>query len=200
MTEVRVAIIGAGFSSIGMACGLLRAGIGDFVILERAREVGGTWRDNVHPGAARDIPADLHSFSFAPNPNWSHRYPRQEELLAYLNDVADRFGVTPHISFGTRLAERWTPHMAALRGTTVAGFPNLFLLIGPNTALGHTSMVERAYVEPLHRALARSVRQRGGCTSYCQSADGVNPTIWPHTALAFGRTVARLHPQEFRWA
>jgi cation diffusion facilitator CzcD-associated flavoprotein CzcO len=481
MPAVRVAIIGAGFSGIGMACGLLRSGVTDFVVLERAREVGGTWRDNVYPGAACDIPADLYSFSFAPNPDWSHRYPRQDELLAYLRDVADRFGVTPHIAFGTEvadaswddderrwtittnagtwtadvlvsgagpfvdpawpdipglasfggprvhtarwdpalevagrtvavlgtgasaiqlvpelrrrgarvvvlqrtapwviprhdppttagrrrafrrapwrqrlsrarffarqeanfpafavpligrigeaayrrhlrrqvadpelrerltprfrigckrilissdwypalaspevdlvterveriepdaivtadgvrhpadvlvaatgfhvtsppiaarirargtaLAERWTPHMTALRGTTVPGFPNLFVLVGPNTALGHNSMVYvieaqiryalqalaelaargsrtleatpeagRAYAERLDGALARSVWQTGGCVSYYQAADGANPTIWPHSAVAFARTVRRLDPAEFSWA
>jgi len=480
MPAVRVAIIGAGFSGIGMACGLLRTGVTEFVVLERGREVGGTWRDNVYPGAACDIPADLYSFSFAPNPDWSHRYPRQAELLAYLREVADRFGVTPHIAFGTEvtsaewdeverqwtiatdtatwtadvlvsgagpfvdpawpaipgfdafdgprvhtarwdpslelagrtvavlgtgasaiqlvpelrrrgarvlvvqrtapwvvprhdpatterrrrsfrrapwrqrvaralvfarqelnfpafaipligriaegsyrrrlrrevaepalrerltprfrigckrilissdwypalvspevellteaveriegdafvtadgsrhradvlvaatgfhvtsppiaarirargaaLAERWTPHGSALRGTTVSGFPNLFLLIGPNTALGHNSMVyvieaqiryvlqaldrldgrgartleatpeaERAYGDRLDRALSRSVWQRGGCVSYYQAADGANSTIWPHSAAAFGRAVARLHPREYRW-
>jgi cation diffusion facilitator CzcD-associated flavoprotein CzcO len=98
-----VAIIGAGFSGIGMACRLLERGIDEIVVIERAHEVGGTWRDNVYPGAACDIPSDLYSFSFAPNPDWTHRYPSQPELLAYLHDVADRFGVTPKIRFGTEL-------------------------------------------------------------------------------------------------
>ncbi|WP_344200633.1 NAD(P)/FAD-dependent oxidoreductase [Pseudolysinimonas kribbensis] len=477
---MRVAIIGAGFSGIGMACGLLRAGVTDFVLLERAREVGGTWRDNVYPGAACDIPADLYSFSFAPNPDWSHRYPRQEELLHYLRDVADRFGVTPHIRFGTEvesgewdaaaavwriatnaaswtadvlvsasgpfidpawpaipgvetfpgprlhtarwdpaldvagktiavlgtgasaiqlvpelrprgawvivlqrtapwviprhdpptsdrrrrafrrrpwrqrlaralvfagaearfpgfatpvigrvaeavyrrslrrqitdptlreqvmprfrlgckrvlissdwypalaspevrlvtepvlridgaylvtaagarhradvlvaatgfnvtaqpiatrirsrggtLAEHWRPHASALRGTTVAGFPNLFLLVGPNTALAHNSMVyviesqiryvlaalaalearrartietdpvaQRHYADRLDRALTRSVWQTGGCVSYYQDAGGANPTIWPHAAATFARTVRRFDPAEYLW-
>jgi cation diffusion facilitator CzcD-associated flavoprotein CzcO len=122
MAHVRVAIIGAGFSGIGMACGLLRDGLGEFLILERAHAVGGTWRDNVYPGAACDIPADLYSFSFAPNPEWSHRYPRQDELLAYLTDVADRFGVTPHIRFGTALESAdWDAAAAVWRLATSTG-------------------------------------------------------------------------------
>ncbi|MEF2977375.1 flavin-containing monooxygenase [Subtercola sp. YIM 133946] len=88
MRHVRVAIIGAGFAGIGMACQLVRAGIDDFCVLERAGEVGGTWRDNTYPGAACDIRSDLYSFSFAPNPDWEHSYGRQPEILDYLRRVA----------------------------------------------------------------------------------------------------------------
>lgn len=69
--EHRVAIIGAGFSGIGLAIRLRQRATRDFVVFERAREVGGTWRDNVYPGAACDVPSNLYSFSFAPNPAWS---------------------------------------------------------------------------------------------------------------------------------
>jgi cation diffusion facilitator CzcD-associated flavoprotein CzcO len=122
VTRVRVAIIGAGFSGIGMAHGLLARGIDDIVVFERAREVGGTWRDNVYPGAACDIPADLYSFSFAPNPDWSHRYPRQHELLAYLRDVAERTGVRPRIAFGTDVTSaEWDAAASVWRIATNAG-------------------------------------------------------------------------------
>lgn len=99
----RVVILGAGFSGIGMAARLLQAGIGDIVVIERGTEVGGTWRDNTFPGAACDIPSDLYSFSFAPNPGWTRIFPPQGEILGYLRDTADRFGVTPKIRFGTEL-------------------------------------------------------------------------------------------------
>jgi cation diffusion facilitator CzcD-associated flavoprotein CzcO len=101
MTEV--AILGAGFSGIGMAVRLLQAGVDDIVVLERGSDVGGTWRDNTYPGAACDIPSDLYSFSFAPNPDWTRIFPPQREIQAYLRGVADRFGVTPNIRFGTEL-------------------------------------------------------------------------------------------------
>ena len=64
-----------GFSGIGMAARLLKEGIDDFVVLERADEVGGTWRDNTYPGCQCDIPSVLYSFSFMPNPDWSRAVP-----------------------------------------------------------------------------------------------------------------------------
>lgn len=99
MTHHQVAIIGSGFAGLGMATQLRRHGIEDFVIFERAGEVGGTWRDNTYPGCACDVKSDLYSFSFAPNPEWGHRYARQPEILEYLRRTADEFGVRPHICF-----------------------------------------------------------------------------------------------------
>jgi cation diffusion facilitator CzcD-associated flavoprotein CzcO len=71
-----VTIIGAGFGGIGMAVRLIRAGIGDVTILERADRVGGVWAANSYPGAACDIPASLYSFSFAPKSDWTRRTRR----------------------------------------------------------------------------------------------------------------------------
>lgn len=96
-----VAIVGSGFSGLGMAIDLKRRGQDDFVVLERADSVGGTWRDNRYPGCACDVPAPLYSFSFAPNPDWSSLYAGQEEIRAYLEDCTDRFGVRSHIRFGS---------------------------------------------------------------------------------------------------
>ena len=79
-----VAIIGAGFSGICMGIKLLEAGIEDFFILERAAEVGGTWRDNEYPGCACDIPSHLYSFSFEPKADWSRLFPCQQEIQDYL--------------------------------------------------------------------------------------------------------------------
>jgi cation diffusion facilitator CzcD-associated flavoprotein CzcO len=84
--EVKVAIVGAGFSGLGMAIGLKRHHINNFVVLERADDLGGTWRENSYPGCACDVPSHLYSFSFAPNPDWSHIFARREEIWAYLRD------------------------------------------------------------------------------------------------------------------
>ncbi|WP_019587858.1 flavin-containing monooxygenase [Deinococcus apachensis] len=99
-THHQIAIIGSGFAGLGMAALLQRHGMEDFVIFERAGEVGGTWRDNTYPGCACDVKSDLYSFSFAPNPEWGHRYARQPEILEYLRRTADEFGLRPHIRFG----------------------------------------------------------------------------------------------------
>src|SRR5438477_492784 len=95
--HVRIAIIGTGFSGLGMAIRLKQKGIEDFALLERAGDIGGTWRDNTYPGCQCDIPSHLYSFSFAPNPNWTQTYSPQPEIREYLHRCADRFGIRPHV-------------------------------------------------------------------------------------------------------
>ncbi|MFF0203610.1 flavin-containing monooxygenase [Streptomyces sp. NPDC005017] len=95
--HVRVAVIGSGFGGLGAAVRLRREGITDFVVLERAGGVGGTWRDNSYPGCACDVPSHLYSFSFAPNPDWPRTFSGQEHIRAYLEHVTDTFGLRPHI-------------------------------------------------------------------------------------------------------
>src|SRR4029078_12565934 len=85
MTEhVDIAIIGSGFSVIGAAFRLQQAGFDDYVVLERADDVGGTWRDNSYPGCACDVPSHLYSFSFAPNPEWTSSFSQHPEIWSYL--------------------------------------------------------------------------------------------------------------------
>ena len=108
MTHHRVAIVGTGFSGLGMAIKLKQQGDDDFVLLERAGEIGGTWRDNTYPGCRCDVPSHLYSFSFAQNPNWSSTFSPQPEILDYLKDCAERFGIGPHIRFDTEVERaRW---------------------------------------------------------------------------------------------
>jgi cation diffusion facilitator CzcD-associated flavoprotein CzcO len=98
-THHHVIIVGTGFSGLGMAIRLRRHGITDFVLLERAGEVGGTWRDNSYPGCACDVPSHLYSFSFALNPGWSRSFSSRQEIWDYLRHCADSYGVRPHIRF-----------------------------------------------------------------------------------------------------
>jgi len=100
-----VVILGAGMSGLCMAVGLKRAGIDDFVILEKQPGLGGTWWDNRYPGAHVDVPAPVYSFSFAPNPDWQRRFASAPEIQAYMQRVAERFGVLRHIRFNTRLTD-----------------------------------------------------------------------------------------------
>jgi cation diffusion facilitator CzcD-associated flavoprotein CzcO len=103
-----VAIVGAGFGGLGMAIRLKQAGRDDFVLIERGEDIGGTWWANSYPGCQCDIPSNLYSFSFAPNPNWDRAYPMRDQLLEYLRDCAERFGVLPHTRLRTELLEaRW---------------------------------------------------------------------------------------------
>ncbi|THA33816.1 NAD(P)/FAD-dependent oxidoreductase [Streptomyces sp. A1277] len=106
--HVRVAVIGSGFGGLGAAVRLRREGITDFVVLERAGSVGGTWRDNSYPGCACDVPSHLYSFSFAPNPDWPRTFSGQEHIRAYLEHVADTFGLRPHIRLDHEVTQmRW---------------------------------------------------------------------------------------------
>ncbi len=120
--RVRVAIVGAGFSGLGMAIRLKQQGIDDFVVLERGEDVGGTWRDNTYPGAACDVPSHLYSFSFAPNPHWSRTYSPQREIRDYLRRTADRHGVGRHIRFGHEVSDAsWDEATQQWRITTTQG-------------------------------------------------------------------------------
>ncbi|WP_306323558.1 MULTISPECIES: NAD(P)/FAD-dependent oxidoreductase [unclassified Streptomyces] len=106
--HVRVAVIGSGFGGLGAAVRLRREGITDFVVLERADAVGGTWRDNSYPGCACDVPSHLYSFSFAPNPDWPRTFSGQEHIWEYLEHVADTFRLRPHIRLNSEVKEmRW---------------------------------------------------------------------------------------------
>ena len=121
-THVRVAVVGTGFSGLGMAAGLKRKGIYDFVVLERADSIGGTWRDNDYPGCACDVPSNLYSFSFAPNPRWTRNYSPQGEIRDYLVETASQLGITPHIRFGAGLkAADWDDAARVWRLQTESG-------------------------------------------------------------------------------
>ncbi len=100
-THTRVVIIGAGFSGLAVAIHLLKRGVRDFILLEKASQLGGTWRENTYPGCACDVPSLLYSYSFARKANWSRVFAEQPEIQAYLLDVAKRYEVTPHIHFDT---------------------------------------------------------------------------------------------------
>lgn len=97
--EEKIIIIGGGFSGIGAAIKLKKSGINNFIILETSEGLGGTWRHNQYPGLCCDIMAHLYSFSFAPNKEWTSKYPTQSEILKYLNKIADENDIRSHITF-----------------------------------------------------------------------------------------------------
>ncbi|WP_131102791.1 flavin-containing monooxygenase [Streptomonospora litoralis] len=105
-----------------MAVRLKQAGLDDIVLLERADDVGGTWRDNDYPGAACDVPSHLYSFSFAPNPAWSRSFSPQPEIWDYLRRVAKDYDVVRHVRFGHDVTEaRWEPEANRWRVHTSGG-------------------------------------------------------------------------------
>src|SRR6185312_14166531 len=122
--HVRVVVIGAGFGGLGAAGRLKRDGVGDVAVLERADDLGGTWRDNSYPGCACDVPSHLYSYSFALNPNWSRAYSPQAEIWAYLRRVAADEGIEPRYGVDV-LSAAWNDddrcwHLATSKGPLTA--------------------------------------------------------------------------------
>lgn len=93
-------VVGAGFAGIGMAIALQRAGR-DYLVVERAADIGGVWRDNRYPGVVADSPAHLYSYSFEPNPLWSRAHAPGDEIQDYLAYCVERYAVRERIRFGT---------------------------------------------------------------------------------------------------
>jgi cation diffusion facilitator CzcD-associated flavoprotein CzcO len=99
----KVVIIGAGFGGLGMAIELRRAGIEDFVVLERNDAIGGVWHDNLYPGAACDVPSHLYSYSFEPKPDWSRKFAAQNEILTYLQHCVRKYDLQRHLRLSTEV-------------------------------------------------------------------------------------------------
>jgi cation diffusion facilitator CzcD-associated flavoprotein CzcO len=95
-----IVIAGAGFAGIGMGIALKKAGYHDFVILEKDDDLGGTWRDNLYPGCACDVPSPLYSYSYELNPSWTRVFAPQQEIWDYLRACAAKYGVDEHIRYG----------------------------------------------------------------------------------------------------
>ncbi len=160
---VTFAIIGTGFAGLGAAIKLLQAGHDDLVVLERADEVGGTWRDNTYPGCRCDVQSNLYSFSFAAKPDWSETFPSQPELRGYLRAVAAQYGVLPHVRFGHEVskavwqgtAERWL--ISTSKGDVAARY-----LIAGVGALVEPSLPDIAGIETFTGTIMHSARWDNG--------------------------------------
>jgi cation diffusion facilitator CzcD-associated flavoprotein CzcO len=101
----QVAIVGAGFAGIITALHLKKSGRTDFLIFEKANAVGGTWRDNVYPGCACDVPTPLYSIADEPNPNWSRFFAPQSEILQYLKDIVKKHDLEQYIRYDSDIIQ-----------------------------------------------------------------------------------------------
>ena len=120
--ELEFVIVGAGFSGLGMAIALIREGRRNFVVLEKASALGGTWRDNTYPGCACDVPSHLYSFSFEQNPRWSRMFAPQPEIWDYMEHCADKYGVRPHLRFNSEVVRcEWDERRSFWRVHTKSG-------------------------------------------------------------------------------
>lgn len=100
--QVDVIIIGAGIGGMGTAIELRREGIENFIAIDKADELGGTWRANTYPGVAVDIPSIYYSFSYEPQKVWTSFFSKGAELKLYTNQVADKYDLRRHMWFNTR--------------------------------------------------------------------------------------------------
>ena len=162
--HVRVAIIGAGFGGLGTGIRLRKAGLTDFVILERAASVGGTWRDNTYPGCACDVPSHLYSFSFAPNPAWSRSFSRQPEIWQYLDDVSERYALGSHIRFAAEVTQAdWDAHAARWMLRTSRGDLAADVLISAAGPLSEPSLPDVPGLASFPGEVFHSARWNHGC-------------------------------------
>ena len=208
--HVRVAIIGAGFGGIGAAIALQKTGRTDFVVLERAKAVGGTWRDNSYPGCTCDVPSHLYSFSFAPNPDWTHSFSRQPEIWDYLERVTDRYGLRRFIRFDVTVTEaRWDAALSRWRIRTSRGDISADVLISAAGPLSEPRLPDIPGLESFPGEVFHSSRwnhdfdlagKRVAVVGTGASAIQIVPEIQPKVGrlVLFQRTPAWVMPRRDR--
>jgi cyclohexanone monooxygenase len=165
-------VVGAGFAGLCAAIKLQEDGETDFLVVDKGDDVGGTWRDNTYPGAACDVPSQLYSFSFAPNPDWTSSFSPQPEIQAYLQRVARDAGVLDRFVFGTRLEDaRWDEDAHEWVATTSAGTVRSRTLVVGAGALSEPRLPDIDGIEDFGGELFHSAR-------------------WDHTVDLAGKRVA----------
>src|SRR4051794_1436388 len=157
--HVHVLVVGAGFAGLCMAIKLQERGEPDFLVAERGSDVGGTWRDNTYPGAACDVPSQLYSYSFAPNPDWSRSFSPQPEIQSYIHGVAERSGVLDRFRFRTDVEDaRWDDTAQHWRVRTSAGELTAGVLVSAAGALSDPKLPDVDGIRSFAGAVFHSAR------------------------------------------
>lgn len=156
--DVRVIVIGAGMAGILTAIRLREYGYENFVIYEKSDRLGGTWRENTYPGLACDVPAHLYTYSFEPNPDWSHTFAPGPEIQAYFEGVAKKYNVTEKIRFNEEI-----PHCEFTRGkwkvrTSSGREDEADVIIAATGVLHHPKMAELPGLDSFAGACFHSAR------------------------------------------
>ena len=211
--EVTFLVIGAGFSGLGAAITLTRAGHRDLLVLERAADVGGTWRDNVYPGCRCDVPSNLYSYSFEAKPDWSETFPSQPELRDYLRGIVRTYHLGDYLRFGHEVTSaRWDGAYAdGGRWLVEAGHVTFAAryLIGAAGALAEPSLPDIPGIGTFQGTIMHSARwdqawqatgRRVGVIGTGASAIQIVPSIQPHAAhvTVFQRTAPFVMPHTNR--
>ncbi|MGH9096877.1 MAG: flavin-containing monooxygenase [Acidimicrobiales bacterium] len=157
-TSLRIIIIGAGMAGIAAGVMFREAGYDDLVIYEKGDRIGGTWRENTYPGVACDVPSHLYSYSFAPNPEWSHVFAPGMEIRDYLDSVARHRDIERLIVYRTEVADlEWCDRRWHL--TTVDGRRDeADIVIAATGVLHHPAYPEISGLENFEGAMFHSAR------------------------------------------
>ena len=210
MQDVQIAIIGSGFGGIGTAIRLKQEGIEDFIIFERAEDVGGVWRDNTYPGCACDVQSHLYSLSFVPNPDWTRSFPPQAEIWDYLRRCARDYEVLPHIRFGHTVNDAvWEPDLHRWRVETSGGTWLTSVLVSAAGGLNEPKLPKLAGLETFQGKVFHSSRwdhqfklegRRVAVIGTGASAIQFVPAIQPQVdkLLVFQRTAPWIVPRHDR--
>ncbi len=207
MPEPRFAIIGAGMAGVLSGIKLLEAGLSEFTIYEKAERLGGTWRENSYPGIGCDVPSHLYSYSFALNPDWSHRFAPGDEIQAYFERVAHEHGLDPYFRFGDEVVRcvfedgRWQIETASGHRDTVD------VVIAATGVLHHPNVPHFEGIESFAGAAFHSARwdhgvsidgRRVGVIGTGSSAVQITGAITDRVAryVLFQRTPQWIMPQE----
>src|SRR5438046_2649237 len=207
--HVEVAVIGSGFGGLAAAIALLQRRR-DFLVLERADDVGGTWRDNSYPGCACDVPSHLYSYSFALNPQWTDTFSGQAEIWAYLRDCVRRFGLAPRLRLGHEVTDAaWDPAAQRWQIVTSHGVFTAWVLVGAAGPLSEPSTPDIPGLETFRGTVFHSARWRhdhdltgrnvavvGTGASAVQIVPRIQPTVGSLTL--FQRTAAWVIPRRSR--
>ncbi len=203
----RVVIVGTGFSGLGVAIRLLQSGERDLVVLERAGDVGGCWRDNTYPGIQCDVQSDVYSFSFAPNASWTRAFPWGGEIHTYLRHCADRFGVRPFLRLHTEVLDAaWDDDAQRWRIETTTGALTADFLVSGHGALSAPARPTLPGIETFGGPVFHSAEwrhdvplsgKRVAVIGTGASAIQVVPAIQPEVArlLVFQRSPAWVMPR-----
>lgn len=158
MREPRFAILGAGMAGVLSAIKLKEAGLTDLTVYEKASRLGGTWRENTYPGLGCDVPSHLYSYSFALNPDWSHRFSPGPEIQAYLERTAEEHGVMPFFRFGDEV-KRCTWEGGRWRIESASGHRDeVDIIIAATGVLHHPKIPKFEGIEAFEGAAFHSAR------------------------------------------
>lgn len=162
--RVRTLVVGAGFAGLGTAIKLEEHGFSDFVVVDKGRTVGGTWRDNTYPGAACDVPSQLYSFSFAPNPTWSRSFSPQPEIQAYLERTAEQSGVLDRFRFGVTVQDMvWDEEENVWHVSTDHGDVTADTVITGSGGLSEPRLPDIEGIDSFQGEIFHSARWNHGC-------------------------------------